>query len=160
MDCLVDLVGAVIAVKLLFSSYLLERVTLVMVVIMMMVVQYAKINGTNFIVAAPVFDPVALCYHKGEHVMTGGIRSYLLLSNHHHQRDGCPSFPPFPGGKMIPVDNDSELMDRLFDFLAPTFEKEDLFLHRSPVCLPLDVREMPLFVFGVCGGGRKEGCYY
>lgn len=40
---------------------------------------------------------------------------------------------------MIPVDNDSELMDRLFDFLAPTMEQEDLYLVRSPVCLTLDV---------------------
>lgn len=41
---------------------------------------------------------------------------------------------------MIPVENDCELMDRLYDFLAPTLEQEDLFLIRSPVCLTLDVR--------------------
>jgi hypothetical protein len=38
------------------------------------------------------------------------------------------------------VDNDSELMDRLYDFLAPSLEQEDLYLIRSPVCLTLDVR--------------------
>lgn len=43
------------------------------------------------------------------------------------------------GNRMIPVDNESELMDRLFDFLAPTMEQEDLYLIRSPVCLTLDV---------------------
>lgn len=41
---------------------------------------------------------------------------------------------------MIPVENNCELMDRLYDFLAPTLEQEDLFLIRSPVCLTLDVR--------------------
>jgi hypothetical protein len=40
---------------------------------------------------------------------------------------------------MIPVENNCELMDRLYDFLAPTLEQEDLFLIRSPVCLTLDV---------------------
>lgn len=51
---------------------------------------------------------------------------------------------------MIPVENDCELMDRLYDFLAPTLEQEDLFLIRSPVCLTLDVRS--LLGMYPCGG--------
>lgn len=51
-----------------------------------------------------------------------------------------PTFIQTTGERMIPVENDCELMDRLYDFLAPTLEQEDLFLIRSPVCLTLDVR--------------------
>jgi hypothetical protein len=47
------------------------------------------------------------------------------------------------GDRMIPVDNDSELMDRLYAFLGPALEQEDMFLHRSPVCLTLDVSRLP-----------------
>lgn len=47
---------------------------------------------------------------------------------------------------MIPVDNESELMDRLYDFLAPTMEQEDLYLIRSPVCLTLDVSTKHLHI--------------
>ena len=28
--------------------------------------QYASINGTKYCVALPLFNPVAICYHKGE----------------------------------------------------------------------------------------------
>lgn len=52
---------------------------------------------------------------------------------------------------MIPVENNCELMDRLYDFLAPTLEQEDLFLIRSPVCLTLDVRAYMLMCCGACG---------
>ena len=42
------------------------------------------------------------------------------------------------GDNIIPIDNDAELMDCLFNFLAPAFEDDGMMLHRSPVCLTLE----------------------
>ena len=66
---------------------------------------------------------------------------------------------------MIAVENDCELMDRLYDFLAPTLEQEDLFLIRSPVCLTLDVRTVGvggacMYVSVGCRVSSGRGCMF
>jgi hypothetical protein len=39
--------------------------------------QYATVNGTQYCVALPIFNPVAICYHKGGWM--GGWMGALVL---------------------------------------------------------------------------------
>lgn len=87
-------------------------------------------------------DELAVCCPESRRLMDCTVDMYAIVNGTQY----CVALPIFSpvaicyhkGERLIPVENECELMDRLYDFLAPTLEQEDLFLIRSPVCLTLD----------------------
>eukprot|EP00624_Nannochloropsis_granulata_P001350 evm.model.NODE_1652_length_22004_cov_31.522722.7 len=87
-------------------------------------------------------DELAVCCPESRRLMDCTVDMYATVNGTQY----CVALPIFSpvaicyhkGERLIPVENECELMDRLYDFLAPTLEQEDLFLIRSPVCLTLD----------------------
>jgi len=87
-------------------------------------------------------DELAVCCPESRRLMDCTVDMYATVNSTNY----CVALPIFSpvalcyhkGARLIPVENECELMDRLYDFLAPTLEQEDLFLIRSPVCLTLD----------------------
>ena len=87
-------------------------------------------------------DELAVCCPESRRLMDCTVDMYASINGTNY----CVALPIFSpvaicyhkNDRLIPVENECELMDRLYDFLAPTLEQEDLFLIRSPVCLTLD----------------------
>lgn len=65
--------------------------------------QYATVNGTTYCVALPIFNPVAICYHKGAYThaaiwmegMDGRMKTHLMPNAHIHAHARPPSLPEY-----------------------------------------------------------------
>ena len=73
-------------------------------------------------------DELAVCCPESRRLMDCTVDMYAAINGTKY----CVTLPIFApvaicyhkGERMIPVENECELMDRLYDFLAPTLEQE------------------------------------